>query len=103
MIPMIGEETVYKTKPFPSKIEDLTDDAIKTLQSALKRVDKTGLADKVAVDAAKFVVSSGSVKDSDEYKKMLGSFRELIMKSRKKELSADEVAEEAAEVADMSG
>jgi ABC-type Na+ efflux pump permease subunit len=85
MIPYVGDEPVYKEKPFPQNVADLTPDAIKALKSALQRVDKTGCADKVAVDAAKFVVASGTVKDSDEYKKMLSSFREMIMKSRKKE------------------
>lgn len=103
MVPFVNGEPIYKEKPFPQDVVDLSPDAIVALQSALGRRDKMGFADKVAVDAAKFVISSGTVKDSDEYKKMLGSFRELIMKSRKKEEIPEQTAEEAQEFSDMSG
>lgn len=82
-IPMRSGEPVFEMIPPPNRLEDLSQAAIDALESALSRRDKTGCADKVAVDAAKFVVSGSSAKDSDEYKKMLSSFRELIMKSRK--------------------
>jgi len=67
----------------PEKIEDLKDEALLTLQQALGATDKMGSPSKVAVDAAKFIYSESSIKDSDDYKKMIEQFRGIIVKQRK--------------------
>lgn len=82
-IPTIAGEPIFKMKEQPQELGDLQPEAIKTLSAALGRVDKTGLPDKIAVDAAKFVSSASGAKDSNEYKKMLQSFRELVVSTRK--------------------
>jgi len=88
------EKLVYEVQE-RVEIGDLQPYAIQTLKSALNRVDKTGLPDKIAVDAAKFVAASSGEKDSNEYKNMLSSFRELVIATRKnKELDALKTIEE---------
>ena len=84
MIPTVNGEPVYVAES-QEMLGDLIPSAIDTIKSALGRRDKFGFADKVALDGAKFVFTAASAKDSDEYKSMLLSFREMIMKSRKKE------------------
>ena len=79
------------------KIEELKSEALQTLKHALKATDKTGTPSKVAVDAAKFIHASSSIKDSDEYKKMISSFRDIVMSHRKKDTDAAKALEEKTE------
>lgn len=76
-------KTSMKMSVRPEKIEDLKEEALLTLKQALGATDKMGSPSKVAVDAAKFIYSESSIKDSDDYKKMIEQFRGIIVKQRK--------------------
>ncbi len=67
-----------------ANIEELQPYALLVLERAMKRKDKLGFPDKLAVESAKFVSNTSSVTDTNEYKKMLTTFRNVIIKSRKK-------------------
>jgi len=66
----------------PLKLEDLNEQAIKTIKQSMESFDKDGNPTKVALDASKFVYSMSSAQKSGDYKDMLQEFRTLIRTQR---------------------
>lgn len=77
-LPPVFEEA--KVMTVPEDIEEMKNEALLVLRGAMK-----GLDGKLALDAAKFVMTNSAKNKDSEYQSLMKEFRNIVISQRKKQ------------------